>query len=521
MLACNVRFFFAQNPATTTDWRNVGRMTIDILPDDVLLEIFDFLVVESNGFEAENWWRTLVHVCRKWRNVIFGSPHRLDLRVVCSDRTPVREMLDVWPPLPIVIHHFARSNSSWALDRRISTPSALCSCASQLSKSALASHSRGNIIAALERNDRVCQITLKPGLQWEKVLDAMQVPFPALTCLVLSSDIGIVPVVPDSFMDGSAPRLQYLLLERVPIPGLPKVLLSAIDLVCLTLRFIPHSGYISPEAMVTCLSTLPRLEKLYLGFESPLSRPNRESRRLSPPTRSVLPALIHFGFKGVSEYLEDLVARIDSPLLDYLEILLFHQLIFDNPRLIHFISRTPTLEVQDQACVDFSRSYVRVEFPKTSSSSYHLSLKILCRQPEWQLSSMTQICTSFFPRSFIRMVEQLFVRQGRFEKLKWQDDIEDSQWLEFLHPFTGVKDLYLSKEFAPRMAPYLQELVGGRTTEVLPALQSLFLEVLHPPAPFDEAIGKFVAARQLSNHPVAISQRRPFPYQFLRRVAKR
>ena len=42
--------FFAQNPATTTDWRHVGRMTIDILPDDVLLEIFDFLVVEFNGF---------------------------------------------------------------------------------------------------------------------------------------------------------------------------------------------------------------------------------------------------------------------------------------------------------------------------------------------------------------------------------------------------------------------------------------------------------------------------------------
>jgi hypothetical protein len=56
--------------------------------------------------------------------------------------------------------------------------------------------------------------------------------------------------------------------------------------------------------------------------------------------------------------------------------------------------------------------------------------------------------------------------------------------------------------------PSLQELVGGRTTEVLPALQSLFLEELHPSGRFDKAIGKFVAARQLSNHPVAISQRK-------------
>ena len=455
-------------------------MTIDALPDDVLLEIFDFLVVESNGFEAENWWRILVHVCRKWRNVIFGSPHRLNLRLVCSDRTPVREMLDVWPPLPIVIHHFSRPNSG--VD---------------------------NIIAALERNDRVCQITLELDLQWEKVLDAIKEPFPALTHMMLSSDVETTtPVVPDSFMGGSALRLQHLRLEGVPIPRLPKLLLSATDLAHLSLCRIPHSGYISPEAMVACLSALPRLEKLYLKFQSPRSYPNRENRRLPPPTRSVLPALIKLHFAGVSEYLEDLVTRIDSPLLDCLEIRLFHQLVFDSPQLIQFISRTPTLEVHDQARVDFSDLHVRVTFPKISSSSYHLTLKILCGQPEWQLSSMAQICASFFPRSLIHMVERLYIRERSYSLLEWQDDIEDGQWLELLRPFTAVKNLYLSKEFAPRIAPSLQELVGGRTTEVLPALQKLFLEELHPSGPFEEAIGKFVTARQLSNRPVAISQRK-------------
>jgi len=212
-------------------------------------------------------------------------------------------------------------------------------------------------------------------------------------------------------------------------------------------------------------------------------------------------------FTGVSEYLEDLVARIDSPLLDCLDITLFHQLIFDTPLLIQFISRTPTLEVHDQARVDFSDLYIKVTFAKTSSS-YRLALKILCRQPEWQLSSMAQICTSFFPRSVIQMVERLFIRERRYSKLEWQDDIEYSQWLELLHPFMAAKHLYLSKEFVPRIAPSLQELIGGRTTEVLPALQSLFLGEPHTSGPFEEAIGKFVAARQLSNHPVAISRRR-------------
>jgi hypothetical protein len=391
----------------------------------------------------------------------------------------VREMLDVWPPLPIVIHDFACPKSG-----------------------------SDNIIAALELNDRVSQIRIKLDLQWEKILDAMQKPFPALKLVILSSDVEIAPVVPDSFMGGSAPRLQYLLLERIPIPKLPKLLLSATDLGRLDLRRIPHSGYISPEAIVTCLSTLPRLERLYLGFESSRSRPNRESQRLPPPTRSLLPALIKLHFTGVTEYLEDLVARIDSPLLDCLEIVLLHQRIFFAPQLIQFIGRTPTLKVHHRARVDFSDLHARITFSKTSSSNYHLTLKILCRQPEWQLSSVTQIFTSFFPRSFIGMVEQLSIRGICYSKLDWPDDVEDSKWLELLHPFTAVKDLHLSKEFAPRIAPSLQELVGGRTTEVLPVLQSLTLEKLRPSGPFEEAIGKFVAARQLSNHPVAISQKK-------------
>jgi hypothetical protein len=102
------------------------------------------------------------------------------------------------------------------------------------------------------------------------------------------------------------------------------------------------------------------------------------------------------------------------------------------------------------------------------------------------------------------MVEQLSIRESILSKLVWQDDIEDSQWLELLHPFTGVKDLYLSKEFSPGVARSLQELGGGGTTEVLPSLQSLCLKELHSLEPFEQAIGKFVAARRLSNYPVDI-----------------
>ena len=112
------------------------------------------------------------------------------------------------------------------------------------------------------------------------------------------------PALPDGFLGGSAPRLQSLELDSIPFPALPKLLLSATDLVHLTLWNIPHSGYISPEAIVTGLAVLANLKSLTIEFESPLSRPDRESRRPPPPTRTVLPALTRFEFQGVSEYLE-------------------------------------------------------------------------------------------------------------------------------------------------------------------------------------------------------------------------
>jgi hypothetical protein len=94
-----VRTYFAQWPAPTVDWYDVALVTINTLPDVALLEIFDFFTDEIRGEE----WHTLVHVCQKWRNVAFGSPRRLRLILCCKATTPVKETLDVWPPLPIAV----------------------------------------------------------------------------------------------------------------------------------------------------------------------------------------------------------------------------------------------------------------------------------------------------------------------------------------------------------------------------------------------------------------------------------
>ena len=125
------------------------------------------------------------------------------------------------------------------------------------------------------------------------------------------------PVFPTEFLGGSAPRLQIILFRGIPFPALPTLLLSTSDLRTVNLRSIPPTGYISPEAMVVGLAALPRLEVFDLKFQSVTPCPDRIH---SPVTRTVLPALSYFQFKGASEYLEDLVARIDAPQLNRIYI---------------------------------------------------------------------------------------------------------------------------------------------------------------------------------------------------------
>jgi hypothetical protein len=448
-------------------------ISIDVLPDDVLLSIFDFYVVPEDASKYQiEMWITLVHVDRRWRNLVFGSPRRLDLRLVYMAGPRMREMLDVWPALPLLVraHSFADED---------------------------------HIIAVLELSDRMRHIRFKylKNSLCEKVWAAMQVPFPDLTLVSLGSNDGTPPVIPDSFLGGSAPRLELIRLQGIPFPGLPKLLSSTTHLVKLCLQDIPHSGYISPQAMVTCLSTLTRLETLYLEFRSPRSHPDPEIRILPPPKRSVLPALMYFRFKGASEYLEDLVTCIDIPRLKDLYIIFFHQIDFDNPQLAQFIKRTPTFKAPDEARVQFHDSTVSIALPSWTSGYGRTLIEISSNQPYQRLPSMAQICNSSLPP--LSTVENLYVEHNCL-RLIGIHDVESTLWLELLLPFTGVKNLYLSDKFARGIIRSLEGLVGGRMTEILPALQKIFV-ARHIPMRVWTAIEQFVAARQLSGHHIDVS----------------
>jgi hypothetical protein len=439
--------------------------SIDELPDEVLLEIFDFCV-DEDAFEKEDVeaWQPLVHVCQRWRSVVFGSPRRLNLRLVCKPGTPVRDKLDVWPPLPLVIRG------------RI-----------------FLTDPNDNLITILKRRDRVCQINLHGvDLPLGKAMATMQEPFPELTELVLGSYLVTARGLPDSFLGGSAPRLRILNLHGIPFPGLPKLLLSATHLVDLRLSKIPHSGYTSPEALIAALSTLTSLRSLILIFQS---SPDQAIRH-PPPTRSLLPVLNTLALEGGTEYLDNLVARIDAPRLNDLEIIFFNQNALDTvdtPQFTQFISRTPMLEALEKAYVAFQVDCAGVNLSSQTSGHKELKVKIPCRELNRQVSSLKWFCTLHLPLS---TSEDLYIYRNMDLQPDWEDHVENILWLELLHLFTGVKNLCLSKDIVPHIGPALQELVGGSMMEVLPIVQNISLEApgIRPGEPVLEGIEEFIAA---------------------------
>jgi hypothetical protein len=132
--------------------------------------------------------------------------------------------------------------------------------------------------AAVVHRNRVCEIILLhlTSSQLRRLASAMQDQFPALRHLRLGFDDSYrhpAPALSDGFLGGSVSSLQSLKLYSIRFPALPKLLLSATDLVHLTLRKIPHSGYISPEAIATGLATLARLRSLVIYHQHASSSP--------------------------------------------------------------------------------------------------------------------------------------------------------------------------------------------------------------------------------------------------------
>ena len=399
------------------------------------------------------------------------------------------ELIGIWPRLPIVI----RNKVDWPIPKDY------------------------DFEAALAHSNHVCEITLicLSFLQSRRFASAAQKKFPALTHLKLKLASGYSeptpdgPPLPDGFLGGHAPRLQSLELYSIPFPALPNLLLSATDLVRLVLSDIPYFEYFSysPEELVAVLAVLINLKYFSIKLKYPPFLPDwtGEPPHPWPITRTVLPALTDFVFEGPSKFLEDVLAQIDVPLLESILITFFHQPVFYIPQLAGLMGRTTRFQAPNEAHVYFNNFDVQVGYhvPLTQNTGKMSGLTISSREMNHQSSLEQVVFTMFFPSIF--MAEHLYIYEPGDMSLQWHSDYEGMHWPGIFDPFTAVKNLYLSKEFVTHIAPVLHLLAEEGVTEVLSALQNIYLEGLGPSEHIQEGIAEFVAARQLAGHPITVS----------------
>lgn len=440
-----------------------------MLPDDVLLEIFDFYVDQGQGSKEEiRSWQLLIQVCRRWRIIIFGSPCRLNLRLFCTPKTPVHDTLAVWPALPFSIQGNITSMSDAA-----------------------------NTIAMLNYSDRMRMIDFKiSGSQFSYISAAMQKPFPELTHLLLDTFYNeCTPTLTDFFLGGSAPRLQVLSLSCVTFLGLPRLLLSTTHLVSLYLKLdaYPYHERVPSEVMVTTFPALTRLEMLEIDF-SRYSVFTLMDGRPPPPTHSVLPALTRFTFRGNGRDFEILAAQLDTPLLNRLSV------YFSDPAHIHmyttqvaqFIGHAPSFRANDEANIVFYDNAFTV---KLASRAIGHEGPVVSIQSTGLLSTLAHICTSSF--SPLSTLERLCIYEIGPVGARWKREMANPQWLGIFRSFAAVKNLYISQVLAPEIMSSL----GRGMAEVLPNLQNVFIEGLQLSRPVRELF----VARQLSGNSINVS----------------
>ena len=390
--------------------------------------------------------------------------------------TPLLDMLSHLPPFPLVIDYRGKHTDD--------------------------DHT---ILHAIHHRDRVLRIVLQaPSLTLERLLVPMGESFPRLESLSLllttKSGEGRSLMLPRTFL---APNLLHLSLGGISLSKRLPVLASTFSLVTLKLTDIQSPGYFTPATLATRLQQIPQLEELSIGFFTPLPRPGAEGESFrSPITPIVLPALRQLAFRGVSVYLEDLVARISSPLLERCYITLFNQLNFTLPHLSHFTRTTETLRhpvanvIFNHECVTFLVSS-REEFNDGT-----FSLRVSCKPFDWQIDSATQLCGALLP--VLSAVEGLTLDFDEEDlPSNWQDEVDAMMWHGLLWPFSAVKKLRIGYPLASELSNALESDDTGLVLGLLPELQEVeaWVETGH----LNKAFETFIDARQLAGRHVRLS----------------
>jgi hypothetical protein len=429
--------------------RGLGPTTINTLNDDVLLSIFgSYRLDDDKNWNLQLKWFKLIHVCRRWRHLIYGFPSHLDLQLLCTNGTPVADMLNHSPPLPLIINY-------------------------QNTYATMTTEDEEGILLALRHHDRVRRIVLHaPHQDLHKFLTAMNENFPTLERLsiVSTSSDDAKLVIPRAFQ---AARLSHLTLGGVTLSGESRSLSPTVSLVSLTFTNLRASPYFPAEGLTAQLQLILLLGEMSIGFSVPIPR-------------TTLPAEIRFIRRSVSVYLEDHLARISDSCLRKFDVTLLNQLIYVLPSISRCIDANAEFRFL-VAKINFNQNSFSISLSdnreQEAQGDRSLNVRVSCKSFDWQVSSAAQICGNELSW-MLHWVEELAIDFYNGMPPEWRNEVGSRTWCDLLKPFERVKKLRigcaLTLDLSRALQPAEEQPGTGGGTPVgplpLPVLQELVLE---------------------------------------------
>ena len=433
-----------------------------MLDDDSLLNIFHiyrpFLLgedqdvnirMEGGGeWAGERWWYRLAQVCQRWRNLMLGSASYLGICLVCTYGTPVADMLEHSPPLPLVIDY--KYHDITAEDEE-------------------------GIFLALGQRDRVRRIRFfQPVVKLQKLIMAIDEEYTILEYLILADppeEKSTVLILPETLQ---TPHLRHLMIDcSIRIPTRSPLLGTAAGLVILYLAMDHPSTYFEPTVLLRWLSLMSQLEILMIFFRFPVPNRDVERQLMRTPTvtHATLLNLRSFSLQTVSAYSEAVVSRITAPHLKKLQICFFKQLVFSVPQLLQFWGGTENLRF-DRAKIQFTSKRVIIEIYPPEAETSTLSINVDCWHLDWQVSSMVQIFNAL--SQMFSTVEHLSLRLWIHSRSSEEhNEVDRAEWRKLLRSFGNVKTLRVHRGLVEELSRCLRLENGEYPLELLPELQEL------------------------------------------------
>ena len=171
----------------------------------------------------------------------------------------------------------------------------------------------------------------------------------------------------------------------------------------------------------------------------------------------------------------------------------------DASQLGRFIEQTEMHTSLIQANVETSADAISISFADLSAST-PLRLQISCKQLDWQLSCMGQVCEQISP--FLFPVSNLLLKTA--QPLGERVDVNSEQWLDLLHSFKfgGAQSFWVAGELTADILCALRPANEGNTA-ILPSLRHVCVqEPIKMDGPSWDSVQSFITSRWISGRPM-------------------